>query len=97
MLIHQAHLVTSVAYVLVGALLAANAYSFRCRWAMAKDENERAFNFGIVAVFVYACALDHAAESLGADTLTLMITAVFEAIVSAGTAVILGIRTASRW
>lgn len=96
-MIHYLHLVTAASYVVVGAVLFGAGLSYRIRSMKAVNEGERTFNYLLVGIFVYACAIDHAADALHVSDATKLAAGTLEAVVSAATAAILAIRIASRW
>jgi hypothetical protein len=91
------HLITSGAYFVVGFVLYWCGVSPKFRFTLLRNKNDRATAFKLVAVFVFACFMDHAADALGASIIMLQITAIAEAIVSAGTAFFLVGKAAVQW
>lgn len=94
--LHHLHFITSAAYLVVGCILFACGQSHKYRFLILRNEAERELTFKLVAIFVYACFLDHLADSAGADHATLWAAACFEAAVSAGTAFFLLYRSIQR-
>lgn len=94
---HFWHLITAMAYFVVGFILFACGFSIGFRFMLLRNEVERSLTFKLVGVFVYACFLDHGADALTNDYTTLLLTSFFEALVSAGTAAFLTFRALSRW
>lgn len=96
-LVDQMHLATSGAYFVVGIVLYYCGVSPKFRFTLLRNEEDRALTFKLVALFVFACFMDHFADALGSDDFTLEITAIAEAIVSVGTAAFLIIKAAVQW
>ena len=96
-MIHDFHLITSLAYAVVGAVFFACGASVKFRFTLLRNEADRAFAFMMTGVFVYACFLDHFAHSTGMHQDTLWWTALFEAVVSVVTAAFLTVKVAVQW
>lgn len=96
-MIHTAHLITTAAYIVAGAILFACGLSAKFRWTLLRNERDRSAAFILVGVFVYSCALDHGADALKAPADALVLTAWFEAAVSAFTALFLTLKAAFQW
>lgn len=96
-MIHDFHPLTSLAYAVVGAIFFACGSSMRFRFSLLRSEADRSFAFMMTGVFVYACFLDHLADSLGAPYNVLWLTALFEAVVSVITAGFLAVKAAIQW
>lgn len=97
MVIHDFHFITSLAYAVVGAIFFACGSSMRFRFSLLRTEADRSFAFMATGVFVYACFLDHIADSLGMSEGVLWTTALFEAVVSVMVAAFLVYRAIERW
>lgn len=93
---HDFRLITAMAYALVGLILFACGRSIRFRFLLLRSEPERALMFQLVAIFIYACFLDHLADSAGAEHSTRWAAALFEAVVSTLTALFLIYRAGVR-
>ena len=96
-MIHAFHLATAMAYFVVGAIFFACGKSATFRFSLLRNEADRTFVFMMTGVFVYACFLDHFADSLGAPENTLWVVALFEAVVSVSTAAFLVIKATLQW
>ena len=69
----------------------------RFRFTLLRDEAEREATFKLVAIFVWACFLDHYAHSQMASHTVIISTAIFEAAISILTAGFLIFRVVTRW
>ena len=96
-MIHDFHLYTSLSYALVGAIFFCCGASMKFRFTLLRNEADRALAFMLTGVFVYACFLDHLADSLGAHESVLWMTALFEAVVSVITALFLAAKVIWQW
>ena len=94
---HLFHEITAWSYFVVAPILFACGTSARFRFTLLNGEAERAATFKLVAVFVWACFVDHYADAVRSDYETLVLTSAIEAIVSAFTAAFLLFRVVSRW
>ena len=95
--IHLFHFVTALSYFVVGGIFFACGRSATFRFSLLRNEADRTFVFMMTGVFVYACFLDHFADSMGADTRTLIAVSAFEALVSLVTALFLAIKVTVQW
>lgn len=96
-MIHHFHFATSIAYAVVGAVFFCCGSSQKFRFTLLRNEADRALAFMLTGVFVYACFLDHFADSLGAHQGVLWLTALFEAVVSVITAAFLVLKVILQW
>ena len=95
-MIHCLHLATAIAYFLVGPVLFACGCSAVFRFSILRNEAEREATFKLVAIFIWACFLDHLADSVQSSDATLLLTALLEAVVSVATAAFLVVRVWKR-
>ena len=94
---HLLHEITAWSYFVVGPVLFMCGSSASFRWMLLQSEIERATSFKLVAVFVWACFLDHYADARHLGHGVLLATAAFEAAISVFTAGFLGLRVILRW
>lgn len=91
------HIVASVTSIAIASFLIASGLSVRFRWKLARNENERAFNFRIVGLFLYSLSLDLGIAAIGVNHPVHLFAVSLAAVVGCVATGAFIFRVAKRW